>query len=445
MKVCIIGTGDGGSTAAIQIRRLASDAQIDLFSKRASLGCPPCEMPLVFSGAVTSWDELVRGFRKDSFWEKRNVAVHLNTQVADIVREEKCVIAGGKKHSYDKLVLALGATPVIPDFPGLDGKNEFSLSTDMSDGMALSNAAAQSTEAAIVGGGFIGLEIAAALKARGYGKVYLLVRRGMLRSYLDEDMAGKVKDVLTQNGIEMMLPAKIESVNTRGSKKCVTLSDRELEVDLVFFATGAKPNIELAQKAGLKIGETGAIAVNQFLQTSDPDIYAIGDCMENWDIVTGSKRRHQLAANAIRTGYIAGRNAVLDNKLTYEGTAMPFVTKVFDHQIGAVGFTEREAREKGLETVSVALDTPRLRERFNGKPAHYKLIADVKTKTLVGAQIISEEIVSGTVDKLAVAIACRLPLAKLVQIDSCYSPHVQEDQIAAPLHRLIDKVESGGG
>jgi NADH oxidase (H2O2-forming) len=402
-------------------------------------------MPLVISGTVSSWDELIRGFRQDSFWEKRNVAVHLNTEVTDIVREEKCVIADGKKYGYDKLILALGATPVIPDFPGLDGKNEFSLSTDMFDGMALSRAVAQSTEAAIVGGGFIGLEIAAALKARGYGKVYLLVRRGILRSYLDEDMAEKVKDVLTQNGIELILPAKIESITTRGSKKCVTLSGRELEVDFIFFATGAKPNVELAQKAGLEIGKTGAITVNPSLQTSDPDIYAIGDCLENWDIITGSKRRHQLAANAIRTGYIAGRNAVLDNKLTYEGTAMPFVTKVFDHQIGAVGFSEREAREKGLETVSITLDTPRLRERFNGRPAHYKLIADVKTKTLVGAQIISEEIVSGTVDKLAVAIACHMPLAKLVQIDSCYSPHVQEDQIAAPLHRLIDKVESGGG
>jgi len=446
MKVCIIGTGDGGSTAAMQIRRLASDAQIDLFSKRAGLGCPPCEMPLVIGGTITSWDELVRGFRRDSFWEKRNVAVHLNTEVADIAREEKCIIDGGEKHRYDKLILALGANPVIPDFPGLDGKNEFVLSTDMADGVALNNAIGRCSEAAVIGGGFIGLEIAAALKARGYNKVYLLVRRGILRSYLDEDMAERVKEVLVQNGIEMILPAKIESIKTRKRKKCVTISDWEQEVnaDFVFFATGAKPNVELAQKAGLKIGETGAIVVNQFLQTSDPDIYAIGDCLENWDIVTGSKRRHQLAANAIRTGYIAGRNAVLENKLTYEGTAMPFVTKIFNHQIGAVGFTEREAREKGLEIVSVDVDTPRLRERFNGKPAHYKLIADAKAETLIGAQIISEEIVSATVDKLAVAIACRMPLAKLVQIDSCYSPHVQEDQIAAPLHRLIDKVGSGG-
>jgi pyruvate/2-oxoglutarate dehydrogenase complex dihydrolipoamide dehydrogenase (E3) component len=105
-----------------------------------------------------------------------------------------------------------------------------------------------------------------------------------------------------------------------------------------------------------------------------------------------------------------------------------------------VGFTEREAREKGLDVVSVAVETPRLRERFNGRPAHYKLVADAKTKTLIGAQIVSEEIVSGTVDKLAVAIACRMPLTKLVQIDSCYSPHVQEDQLAVPMHRLIDKL-----
>lgn len=440
MKVCIIGTGDAGATAANQLRRLASDAQIDAFSRRAELGIPPCEMPLVIGGTVATWDELIRGFRQDSFWGKRNISLHLNTEVTDIVKEEKYLIAGGAEYSYDKLILAMGAVPVIPSIPGLDGKNEFALSTDTADGLALSSAITRSTEAAVVGGGFIGLEIAAALKARGYSKIHVLVRQEIMRSYLDEDMVEIVKDVLTQNGIELILPAKIEKIATKGGRKLITLSDRELEVDFVFFATGAKPNIGLAQKAGLEIGETGAIAVNQYLQTSDPDVYAVGDCMENWDIFTGSKRRHQLATNAIRTGYIAGRNAALGNHLTYEGTVMPFVTKLFDHQIGATGFTEREAREKGLEAVSVAVDTRQLRDRFNGRPAHYKLIADAKTKTLIGAQIISEEIVSGTVDKLAVAIACKTPVIKLVQIDSCYSPHVQEDQIAVPLHRLIDKL-----
>ena len=119
---------------------------------------------------------------------------------------------------------------------------------------------------------------------------------------------------------------------------------------------------------------------------------------------------------------------------------MPFITKIFDHQVGAVGFTEREAQEKGIEITSTIVNTPYLREPRHGKPAWYKLIAERKTQTLIGAQLISEEIVSGTVDKLAVAIANKMPLIKLVQIDSCYSPYVQEDQVAVPIQRLIDKL-----
>ena len=259
-----------------------------------------------------------------------------------------------------------------------------------------------------------------------------------MRAHLDEDMAKKLEDVVKENGVELILPAKIDNISYKERKKRVILSDRELEVDFIFFGTGAKPNVGLAQKAGLEVGETGAIKVNQYLQTSDADIYAAGDCMENWDVVTGAKRVHQLATNAIRTGYIAGRNVTLGNRIPYEGTIMPFVSKIFSYQVGSVGFIEREAREKGFEVASVMVDTPWLRQRFNGKLAWYKLIADKRTRTLIGAQVISEEIVSGTIDKLAVAIANKMPLIKLVQIDSCYSPHVQEDQIAVPIQRLID-------
>ena len=440
MNVCLIGAGDSGAIATLQIRRLDSKAQIDVFSKRKELGCPPCEMPLVLSGVVAHWEELIRGLRTKPFYEKRNINIHLGTEVTDILSEEKCIVAGGERYKYDKLILALGAIPSSPSFPELDGRNEFTLSTDMNDGIALGNIIPKYSKAAIVGGGFIGLEIAAALKSRGYNKVYLLVRRYILRSHLDKDMVEKLEEVIRENGVELISPAKIESIRNQGEGKHVVLSDRELEVDFVFFATGVEPNVDLARRAGLQIGKTGAIAVNQYLQTSDPDIYAVGDCMENWDVVVNSKRQLQLALNAVRTGYLAGRNVVLNNSLAYEGTVMPFVTKIFGHQIGAVGFTERVAREMGLDVISVRVDTPWLRQRFDGKPAHYKLISDRKAKTLIGAQIISEEIVSGTIDKLAVAIAAKMPLIKIVQIDSCYSPLVQEDQIAVPIQRLIDEL-----
>ena len=440
MKVCIIGAGDAGAIAALQTRRLNSEAQIDVFTKRKELGCNPCEIPLVLSGTVSKWKDLYRGYRITPFYEKRNITLHLNTEVTDILRDKKEIIANGERYDYDKAILALGATPIIPPFPGLDGKNEFTLSTDMADGRTLRDAVVKHSSAAIIGGGFVALEIADALKARGYSKVYLLVRRNIMRAHLDEDMAEKLKQVLSERSIELIIPAKIERINSKNGKKYVILPDRELEIDFVLFGTGAEPNVKLARKVGLEVGETGAIVVNPYLQTSDPDMYAIGDCMENWDMMTNSKQRHQLATNAIRTGYIAGRNAILGNKISYGGTVMPFITKIFDYQVGAVGFTEREASEKGIETMYTVVNTPYLRQPRGGKPAWYKLIAGPKTRTLIGAQLVSEEIVSGTIDKLAVAIANRMPLIKLVQIDSAYSPYVQEDQIAVPIQRLIDKL-----
>ena len=440
MKVCIVGAGDAGAIAATQISRLDESAEVRLFSKRQELGCPPCAMHLVLSGVLASWDELVHGIRTKSFYEKRNVEVHLDTEVTDILRQEKCVIAGDERHSYDKMILALGATPFIPPFPGIDGKNEFVLGTDMADGMSLDQAISKHAEAAIIGGGYIGLEIAEALKLRGYNKIYVLVRRDILRDQLDKEMAKTVKGELRAGGVELILPATLESIGSKGQRKCLVLADREIEVDFVLFATGSAPNIELAQNAGLQIGETGGIAVNQYLQTSDPDIYAAGDCMENWDIMVNSKRQQKLATNAIRTGYIAGRNVVLANCIAYQGTAMPFVAKVFGLQIGSVGFTETEAKEKGFDTASVKVETPWLSQRYNGSPAHFKLIGDRNTKTLLGAQIISKETVAGVIDKLAVALAVGMPLIRLLQIDSCYSPLVQEDLTAVPLQRLIDEL-----
>jgi len=437
MKVCIIGAGDAGAISALQVRRLDANAQIDVFSRNEELGCPPCEMPLVLNGTIERWEDLYRGIRTKSFYEKRGINLHLNTEVTDIIREEKCIVAGGKKHDYDKLILALGGAPIIPPISGLNGKNEFVLSTDIKDAKALEDAISKYNSAAIIGGGFLALEVAAAVRARRYARVYMLVRRDIMRTYLDEDMAETIKRVLVENGIELILPANIVKVETVNGKKHIILSEGKVEADFIFFGTGSKPNVELARKAGLKIGETGAIAVDPYLQTSDPDIYAAGDCMENWDIISRSRRRIQLATNAIRTGYISGRNAILDNEITYEGTVMPFVTEIFSYQVGSVGYTERATHGK-MDIASVSVSTPKLRQVSDGQPAWYKLIAERKTKRLVGAQVISQEMVSGTIDKLAVAIANKMEVIKLVQIDSCYSPHVQEDQIAVPLQKLVN-------
>jgi NADH oxidase (H2O2-forming) len=421
MNVCIIGGGGGASNAANVIRRLDEEAKIDLFNKRSEMGHQPCEIPYVLNGFLPSWQDTIV-FRQ-KFYDERNINVHLNTEVTDINREEKSLIAGGEIYRYDKAILDLGSTSVTPPIPGLNGENEFFLDTSLETARAFEEAISKYSSAAIMGTGQIALDVAEVLKARNYDKIYLLGRSDcLLRAYLDNDMAEIVERGIKEKGIELILPARINSIKSHNCKKIVSLPSQELEVDFVFFATGSKPNVELARKAGIRIGESGAIAVNEYLQTNDPDIYAIGDCMENWDRITGRKRTYQTATSGATTGRIAATNLIRSNVLPHQGTVMPFVTQVFNYEVGTVGFTETYAREQGLNVVCNIMRTATRRRSFGGKPIHIKLVADPQTKSLVGAQIISEEMVAGKIDRLALAIALKVPVEQLALIDTCYSP-----------------------
>jgi NADPH-dependent 2,4-dienoyl-CoA reductase/sulfur reductase-like enzyme len=441
LKICIVGGGGGASNAANVIRSLDKQAQIDIFTNRDEIGNLPCEIPFVLKGTLPSWESSF-AFR-DKFYEERNIKVHLNTEVTEIVRHEKRLIAGGESHSYDKAILDLGASPVIPPVPGLDGSNEFSISTGLKLARAFGEAIPKYERAAIIGIGQIALETAAILKSKSYSQIYLVGRSDrILRAYLDKDMAEMVEDRIRENGIELILSAQIVKIASKGNGKLLSLADKDLEVNFVFFGAGVKPNTSLAQKAGLRIGETGAIVVNEYLQTSDPDIYAIGDCMENWERITGTKMRYQTATNAARTGRIAGRNLVLGNVARYPGTVMPFVTEIFGYQVGTVGFTETEARKRGLDTISSITNTSTRRRLFGGKPIRIKLVADRKTRTLLGTQLIGEELVAGKIDKLAVAVAKKIPVDQLSLIDTCYSPTVGAgyEAVTMALDELIEKL-----
>jgi NADPH-dependent 2,4-dienoyl-CoA reductase/sulfur reductase-like enzyme len=437
MKICIIGGGAGGRSASGQIRQLDKEAQIDLFSTQAEIGYAPCEPPFVLRG-ISRWDDI---FYPGNFFEKMNVAVHLNTEVTDILRKEKRIIAGGKSYPYDKVILSPGTIPSIPPIPGLDGKNEFTVSTNIADGRALEKIIPRYTSAAVVGAGAIGIEMTLALMARGYQRVYLLdMMENILPASLDKDMAEKIEEVMEEKRVELILSANISSIKSESVRKRVILPDRELDVDLLFLTTGAKPNVELARKAGIEIGETGGILVNQYLQTSDPDIYAAGDCIENWDCILGSKTRRLMVTSAGRTGYVAGRNLISGNSLPYEGTLMTFIIEIFGHQIGTVCYTERLAREKGLDVVSNTMSIPTTRPRYGNKLVHYKLIADRQSHTLLGAQIISKEMIGGMVSEMALAIREKIPLERLAVLESPYSPAVGMDPIGGGVSRLLDKI-----
>ena len=437
MKVCIIGAGAGGRSASGRIRQLDKQAQIDIFSTQSEIGYAPCEPPFVLKG-VSRWDDI---FYPGKFFEERNITVHLSTEVTDILRKEKRIIAGGKHYPYDKLILSPGTVPSVPPIPGLDGKNEFTLSTNIADGRAVDKIIPKYKSAAVIGAGAIGVEITLALIARGYQEVYLLdMLENILPAGLDKDMTGKVEQVMQEKGTELVLSASISSVKTESGRKRIILPDRELEVDLIFLTTGARPNVELARKAGIEIGETEGVLVNQYLQTSDPDIYAAGDCLENWDMMTGTKTRRLMVTTASRTGNVAGENLVSGNSLPYEGTLMTFTIEILGYQIGAAGFTERVARERGLDVVSVTITHPTTRPRYGGKDVHYKLVAERRTGTLVGAQIISEEMIRGLINELALAIAEKVPLHRLALLESPYSPAVGMDPIRLGVEELARKL-----
>lgn len=437
MKVCIIGGGAGGRSASGRIRQLDKQAQIDLFTTQSEIGYAPCEPPFVLRG-VTNWDDI---FYPGNFFKEMNVAVHFNSRVTDILRDEKCIVAEGQSYPYDKLVLSPGAVPSIPPVPGVNEENVFTISTNIADGRAFEKIIPKYTSAAVIGAGAIGVEMTMALMERGYQRVYLLdMLENILPASLDKDMAEKVEEVMKQKGLELIMSAEVSGIRSESGKKLVILPDRELEVDIVVLTTGAKPNIELARKAGIEIGEKGGISVNDYLQTSDPDIYAAGDCIENWDRIIGSNARHLMVTTAGTTGNVAGTNVVLGNSTIYEGTLLTFVIDIFGNQVGTVGFTERVAKEKGLDIVTTMTSTPSTRPRYGGKLFHCKLIADRKNQILIGAQIISEEKIRGIINGMTLAITEKIPLQRLALLESPYSPAIGMDPIQGALRGLIRKI-----
>ena len=441
MKICIIGAGAGGRNASGRIRELDKEAQIDIFSTQSEIGYAPCELPFAMRGTFTDWKGI---FYPGNFFEEKGIKVHLETEVTDILRDEKQIIAGGKRYAYDKLILSQGARPSIPVIPGVNGEKEFAMSTDISRWKKLDAIVRGHTSAAVIGSGAIGIETTQALKERGYRQVYLLENMDhILPSALDRDMGKKIEKIMKDSGVEPIVSARIQSVASKSGRKRIILEDRELDVDLLIFATGALPHTGLAEKVGLQIGETGAIAVNQYLQTSDPEIYAVGDCMENWDTVTGAKTRRLMVTTASITGNIAAVNIVKGNLIPYKGTTMTFIMDVSGHEVGAFGFTEERAKKMGLDVASVLHRAPKTRPAYGGKRVHCKLIADRKTQILLGGQIISQHEIGGMINELALAFAEKIPLPDILRIDSPYSPLIGPDPARGAMGQLLNRLDKG--
>lgn len=435
-KILIIGGVAAGPKAAARARRLAPDAEITIVERGNLVSYAGCGMPFYLSGEVSKFEHLFEttyGVIRDAnyFWREKGCKMLTRTEAKSIDREKKEVLVEnletGEQYTlpYDKLVLATGASPVTPPIEGLNLKGVHRLNHP-DDAQAIKKSLEENEvdEVIIVGAGLIGLEAADALSKLHLFTTVVELQDQVLPGLLDPDMAAWLRRKLEDAGVEFKLGQKVLRIegDEEGNVTGVVTDKEKLDGQMVIIAVGVRPNVELAKQAGLKLGKTGAIAVNEYLQTSDPDIYALGDCIENTHLITGEKVYIPLASTANRQGRVVGDNVTGGNS-TFKGILGTTVLQVMGYNVGRTGLGEKQARELGYSVITALNNTF---DRTHYHPDHgmmmMKYIIDEKTGRLLGAQGQGTGDVVKRIDVLATAITFGATMEDIANLDLGYAP-----------------------
>jgi NADPH-dependent 2,4-dienoyl-CoA reductase/sulfur reductase-like enzyme/rhodanese-related sulfurtransferase len=454
-KVLIIGGVAAGCKAASRIKRLDAEAEVTILEKGGIVSYGGCGLPYFISDVIKDEKELTStaiGVVRDAGFFKNimGVTVHFNTFAEEIDRLNKVVTAVDaatgerKEFSYDKLILAVGGEPVIPPIEGARLRGIHTLRT-IEDGVEIKKRVSEKsvTRAVIVGSGLIGMEMAEAFHARGMEVTVVEMLDWIFPAVLDRDMGLLTARYLSTKGVHVYTGEKVLRCagDRDGVIQRVITDKRELEADLVLLAVGVRPNVELAKKAGLAIGETRAIQVNEYLQTSDPDIYAGGDCVENTHRITGEKIYAPLGSTANKHGryiadHIAGRGTPFPGVL---GTA---ICKVFDYTIARTGLSEREAKTAGFDIETVICPGPDRPHYYPGKATIIiKLIADKKSGRLLGSQIIGPGDAAKRIEIAVTALSLQATVQDIAAFDLAYAPPYSAamDNMITAAHVMVNK------
>lgn len=423
MRIIVIGAVAAGTSAAAKARRNTEDAEIVIYEKDTHISYSGCGMPYYIGGEVENGDALSP--RNPAFFKnKYNVDIKTEHEVLHIDKdrkeiEVKNIITGEVfKDFYDKLILTTGARSVMPPVKGVEKKHVFSL-RNINDMYRIKHHVIEESprNTVIVGTGFIGLELAENLKGLGI-EVTMVELLPQVSPGLDEDMAVMVEKHLTDKGVRVITGKSASEI----TENQVIVSDgTRLSANMVIMATGVRPNVDLAKAAGIELGVTGAIKVNQFMETSEKDIYAAGDCIEQFHSITGKPVYRPLGSTANKTGRMAGNNATGGN-LEFRGVLGTGIYKLFDLTVAQTGLTEREAKKEGFD-VSVSHNIkPNQPEYMGGKEMVIKSVADRKDGRLLGVQIIGPEGVDKRVDVFVALITFGAKVQDLVHLDLAYAP-----------------------
>lgn len=423
MRIIVIGAVAAGTSAAAKARRNCEDTAIVIYEKDRDISYSGCGMPYYLGGEVGDVEELTP--REPSFfWEKHRVAVHILHEVLAIHREEKRVEVKNLEtgeiffDTYDKLIVATGAYPVVPPIRGVERDHVFVLRTiEHVRRIQTFLEEKKPNHALIVGTGFIGLEVCENLTRLGIA-VTLVDRLSQVTPGLDKDMAVYVAEHLKERGVTVYTGCNVEEI----LEDAVRLSNQALlKTDFVLLATGVRPDVELAKKAGLTLGETGAIAVDDYLQTSDPHIFACGDCIETPHRITKKAVYRPLGSTANKTGRVAGEN-VTGGSIPFEGVLGTGIFRVFGLCVAQTGLTESEAERAGYKVQVCHNIKPDKPEYMGGKELIIKGVADEETGRLLGVQILGPEGVDKRVDVFATALSFQAHVKDLIHLDLAYAP-----------------------
>lgn len=423
-KIVIVGAVGGGATAAGQLRFYDKDAVIKIFDRDSVMSYAACGTPYAIGEIIEDEESLLMA-NPEQFKEKRNIAVHMNHEVIGIDRKQKHIEVKNREtgqhffESYDKLILSPGGTAIMPDIKGSDTARIFSLRS-YNDMLSIKEyiQTEQPQSCTVSGGGFIGLEMAENLKELGLD-VHLVHKSDYIMSILDEDISREIEKELLLNEVHLQTNAYITEISNRTQ----TLSNGEvLETDFIIMSIGLSPNVSLAKDAGLEIGTTGGIVTNDYMQTNDPAIYAIGDASENFDLVTGEPKRVPLAWPAHRQAYIAAKH-IIGEAIPKSGLLGTSILKIFGLTAAMTGLNENTLRKLEIPSVSLI-------HSGNSNAGYYpdhgklklKIHYDPNSRQIFGAQCLGTKGVDKRIDVIATAIYAGLTVDDLQALELCYSP-----------------------
>ncbi len=428
MKVVIVGGVAGGATAAARIRRLDEDAEITIFEKSGYISYANCGLPYYIGGEISDREELTLQ-TPESFNARFRVDVKVRHEVVAINPDRKTVtvrnLSGGEvfEEKYDKLVLSMGAKPIRPNLPGIDDERIFTV-RNVEDTFRIKDYidATKPERAVVIGGGFIGIEMAENLRRLGT-EVTLVEAAPQLMAPFDGDMAAFIHAEVRAAGVKLVLGGMVDGFESNGKSLGVRLKDGvTISCDMAVLAIGVAPDTALAKDAGFELGIKGSIVVNERMETSVSDVYAVGDAVQIKNFVTGKPALISLAGPANKQARIAADN-ICEKDSRYNGAQGSSVIKVFRLTAAATGINERTAKSEGIDADKVILSPMNHAGYYpGGKIMTMKVVFEKGTYRLLGAQIVGFDGVDKRIDVLATAIRAGMKVTDLTELDLAYAP-----------------------